>query len=156
MRQLLNSSRAAVLVVLALFVVAGVVAGKHLLQPAGARPASGMAFYTVDDGKTFFREAASQDSPFQKDGKPAYRVAVWKCATCGTDFVCYLERFKEKKVNAGSAPSGAVAMGNGRDVDVKAPGAPETTWVKLTTEEGIKLTSPKCPKGHTDCEPAVP
>src|SRR4029453_3783233 len=51
-----------------------------LARPTGPRPPSGMAYYSVDDGATWFADAADKPSPFDHQGKPAYRVYVWKCA----------------------------------------------------------------------------
>ena len=39
----------------------------------------GKAFFTTDDGKTFFVDSATRLPPFDKDGKPAYRAHVFEC-----------------------------------------------------------------------------
>src|SRR6267154_2521014 len=55
--------------------------------------ASGKAFFSVDDGKTWFPDDAKNIPPFDKDGKQAVRAFVYRCAD-GTTFVNYLQRYK--------------------------------------------------------------
>lgn len=50
------------------------------------------AFYTTDDGSTWFADDIKKVPPFQKDGKDAYRVHVFKCGS-GKPFVAYMERY---------------------------------------------------------------
>ena len=47
--------------------------GPRQRDPALARK----EFYSDDDGKTWFLEDMSKDSPFDHDGKPAYRAVVF-------------------------------------------------------------------------------
>jgi hypothetical protein len=39
----------------------------------------GKAFFTTDDGNTFFVDSAAKLPPFDKNGKPAYRAHVFEC-----------------------------------------------------------------------------
>jgi hypothetical protein len=141
----------------------------------GPRPASGNAFYSTDNGKTWFTDRADKPSPFDKDGKQAYRVFVWKCAH-GKAFVSHLERIsptankrladlQQARRRAGSVsttapepPPAAMAMIVSRDIEVKDPGADEAGgWVKASSPEGRQVTAPVCPDGGgKDVEPVVP
>src|SRR5262245_24765748 len=52
------------------------------------------SWYTVDDGKTWFPDRANRVSPFDHQGKTAYRCHVWTCDDGKTTFVSHLERLK--------------------------------------------------------------
>src|SRR5437773_3133011 len=56
-------------------------------------PDRAKAFFTIDDGKTWFTDDATKLPPFEKDGKQAVLAQVYRCAD-GTQFVNHLERFK--------------------------------------------------------------
>jgi hypothetical protein len=58
----------------------------------------GKAYFTNDDGKTFFADDAVKFPPFDKDGKPAYRAFVFECN--GTRTVGYMSRYTEAGVAA--------------------------------------------------------
>ena len=154
-RQILNSSKGTILAVLSLFVVAALFAGRQMMQQNGPTGPSGSSFYSTDDGASFFRDVAGKESPYQKDGKSAYRVSVWKCTVCGSEFVSHLERGLPKSETKPAPAPGSSAPGHLGDIEVKAPGS-TSKWVRSSTPEGIALTAPKCPKGHTDCEPVAP
>ncbi len=53
------------------------------------------AYYTVDDGTSWFSGSADEIAPFQHDGKPAVRAHLYKCAD-GKEFVGYLERYTDQ------------------------------------------------------------
>ena len=42
-------------------------------------------YYTIDDGATYFPDEATKIPPFTHQGKPAYRVLVYKCPDGTTD-----------------------------------------------------------------------
>jgi hypothetical protein len=50
------------------------------------------AFYSDDDGKTFFVDNLDKAYPFDHNGQQAYRAYVFKGAS-GSAFVAYLERY---------------------------------------------------------------
>ena len=136
-------------------------------RPTGPRPPSGLAYYTADDGATWFADAAGKPSPFDHQGKPAYRVYVWKCPH-GKTFVSHLERLapaakkrlddmKARPRVAQSGPSVEVEIAMlSRDLEVKDPGTGDTGWVKPATPEGEKVTLLTCPDGGNDVEPVLP
>ena len=64
------------IVALALVIIAFQLGGSS----KNASAAAGNAFYTDDSGKTFFRDDAAKVSPFDHNGKQAYRCDVFKGA----------------------------------------------------------------------------
>ncbi len=118
---------------------------------------SGKAFFSDDDGKTWFADDAAKIPPIDHDGKPAYRVAVFRCAD-GTEFVARLERFSDEvkqqmedqiKKNPNAAPVLQYTASMGA-LEVKRPGQPN--WMKLVgspPEEIRKIMQPVCPKDNS-------
>jgi hypothetical protein len=51
------------------------------------------AFFTTDDGKSFFVDRFDRVPPFRKDGKTAVRAQVFSCDDGRTKFVGYLEMY---------------------------------------------------------------
>ena len=110
------------------------------------------AFFTVDDGQTFFTASSENVAPFDFKGKQAVRAYVFECA--GKRFVGYVERYttqaratliNEKK----STPELQI---HGREL--KKPG--EATWVSSGDFAAIaKVTDIRCPDGRAP-EPVEP
>ena len=138
-----------------------------ILWPSGGGGAGGgaiatKAFYTIDDGKTWFADDSKKVPPFKKDGKDAYRAIVYKCG--GKTFVNHMERFTpdaQKKLEALYAKGGAIANDpsmvgpiNDAGLEVKAPGGKE--WVKMIDPKAASVMRPNCPDGATDIENVMP
>ena len=135
--------------------------------PAGGagRAAGAKAFYTVDDGKTWFAADAGKIAPFEQDGRQAVRTYVYRCAD-GTEFVNHLEQFKpEAKRALEAARPGAdgqsrpnkaavqAAYTGGRQV--KRPG--ETKWVGAGNfQAAARVTAVRCPDGGSQAAPVEP
>jgi len=93
------------------------------------------AFFTVDDGKTWFVDDASQLAPFQHKGAEAVRAYV--CEFEGKRFVNHLERYTDegKKamarlrevVKKGPPPGQLVSAAQQKGREVKRPG--DAKWV---------------------------
>lgn len=64
-------------------------------RPAPVELPSGKAFYTVDDGKTWFTDEVERIPPFQHDGKPAVRVQMFSCDGTKARFVGFLQKLPE-------------------------------------------------------------
>jgi hypothetical protein len=125
------------------------------------------AFYTTDDGATWFADEADKIPPFDKDGKQAYRVYVYKCKD-GDEFISHLERYtpeakkkleemKTKGPDAQADP-GMMEMIYMGGVEVKDPKTGDKGWVKQAQfEQAAKITTPVCPDGTSDTlEPVMP
>jgi hypothetical protein len=112
------------------------------------------AYYTVDDGKSWFAADASKIPPFQHEGKTAYRVKVYRCGEDGEPFVSHLERYSEADKRQLETPAaGAIAPPS---VEIKKPGQPE--WIRQTPqtmEAFLEILQPKCPDGG-EVEPVLP
>jgi hypothetical protein len=86
-RQKLNDNPAlgvgitAVIIVIALIIIWTQVSGGN-----GTELVSEKAFYTLDDGKTYFKDDMDKAVPFDKDGQKALRAFVYKCGD-GEPFV---------------------------------------------------------------------
>ena len=144
-------------------VAAGAVVGAVLLMmgiiwfmsgSSGARQGRNQkAFFTNDDGKSWFADSASKIPPFEKDGKEAVLAYVYSCD--GTAFVAYMKRFTpeaKQKLQRGSsdAPTGANTV-QFAGIEVKAPGGAE--WYKQTDERALALMQPKCKGNLKKLEP---
>jgi hypothetical protein len=126
-------------------------------RTAGGGKSSGVTkeYYSVDDGRTWFADEAGKLPPFDKDGKPAHRVRVYRCPH-GKEFASHLERYAEadraqmqqlidqKKTRSMEF----IQLESG--FEMKKPGGGQ--WVKLTPQNAAKLNAlrtPKCPEGST-------
>jgi len=115
-------------------------------------------FFTVDDGKTWFKDDATKLPPFDKGGKQAVRAYVFRSAK-GTEFVNHLERFKPEARRAleEAATSDPNAKGPPRNLaaiqsayiggrEVKRPGEPK--WTSAGSfREAAQVTAIKSPDG---------
>jgi hypothetical protein len=123
-------------------------AGKQTAASKGA-----MAWYTVDDGKTWFADALGRLTPFDHDGRPACRCYLYCCDGGATKFVGYLERYTpeskqklEDLINANKAPEpDAIEELMKYGVEVAQPGS--RTWIKAIDPRAQSIRMPKCPDG---------
>ncbi len=129
----------------------------------GPRPVGeGKAYFSVDDGKSWFAAPASNPSPFLKDGKPAYRVLVWRTGR-GDPFVSHLYRSSSAAVApqadpVRSSPTAAHRTPpalSGSAIEVKRPGTGEKGWVRADSVEGEAIAKPHGPDGTTNALEAV-
>jgi len=135
----------------------------YQLSGGGAPSVATEAYFTIDDGQTWFADDINKIPPFQKDGKEAVKAYVYKCAD-GKAFVSHLERYTAEGKKALEAaqksndPNNPVVledvMANG--VEVKKPKAP--AWVKQSNSAiAGKVMELKCPDGKVEgIEPVVP
>ncbi len=65
-----------------------------------ARP--GLAYFTVDDGQSYFPAEGWNIPPFKdpKSGKEAVRAHVYQCGENGAPFVAWMERYKPEAKTA--------------------------------------------------------
>ncbi len=134
--------------------------------PRGGRGGSGKAYFSADDGKSFFADDATRVPPFRvhrpghgDHGKLAVRAQVFQCGE-GEPFVWVLEKYEEperKKLEAAvSARGPRVASAVLMHLDgllVKRPGGTARSWVKLsarTRKRYAEVVTPVCPSGGND------
>src|SRR5690606_6194429 len=92
-RQALNSRPIlTTVVVVAVSAAALLVAGMTVFGGRAPGQAATMAFFTVDDGQSWFADDINKIPPFEKDGKAAVRVYVFRCGS-GRPFAAYLQRY---------------------------------------------------------------
>lgn len=111
------------------------------------------AYYTVDDGATFFVDTNKHLPPFDKEGKQAVRAHVFDCG--GKQFVGFVSRFRPEakallekhrealKTATSAPPTMGAAIDAGRNGwEHKKKG--ETTWTKGLPPATFKM---KCDDG---------
>jgi hypothetical protein len=146
---------AAGLLLISIALVAFQLRGSGSIAPVRAK-----AFFTIDDGKTWFTDDAAKLPPFEKDGKQAVLALVYRCAD-GTEFVNHLERFKPDARQALEKASVADTAGNDKPDqnairnaytggrEVKRPG--DARWIASSNyREASQVTAVRCPNGGTN------
>ena len=116
------------------------------------------AFYTVDDGKSWFADDAEKLPPFEHDGKPAVRVHLFRCDGGTTPFVGYLRQLPDEAIRFAATIHGTpdddeLAIRYGWLV--KRPGVDR--WLSsLQDPEGYQtMIHVKCPDGK-QATPVLP
>ena len=114
----------------------------------------GNAFYSIDDGKTWFVTSASHIAPFDYDGATAYQVQVFQCAH-GGKFVAFMQRYAdsakakiEQAIAAGQSGSDVRGLESILGFQVKKPA--DAIWVEdkpATSAAYQKIVALKCPDG---------
>jgi hypothetical protein len=118
------------------------------------------AWYTDDDGKSWFADAADRTSPFDHNGKPAYRCYVWTVDGGKTKFVSHLERTKPSALKArqasGGKPGPADLMMPFMDLEVKRPLTGDRGWTDYGLPAGEAIRTPHPPAGQQGVPEEVP
>ena len=109
-------------------------------------------WYTIDDGKTWFRDSIRKVPPFQQDGKEAVLAKVYKCH--GQTYVGYMKRYKpeaKRKMeeyraaeDAGKPTDGINIAGTDWQLEFKRPG--EKQWYS-DLDKRAEIMDVKCPHG---------
>ncbi len=150
----------------AIIVIALIVIFMQLRGDSGGAGGDNLAWYSIDDGKTWFSEDANKVAPFVHEGKKAYRVYVYKCPD-GKEFVSHLERYTpeakaalEKAQQDGPNADPSVletVMMNGLEAKLPGTGDDPKKWIKQSSYVAwSSITQPKCPSGKNDGIEAVP
>jgi len=156
-----NNPRVAIGVAAAIVVVTCTVVALQFSGASTGEP-SASAFFTIDDGQTWFVDDAIKLAPFQRDGKEAVRAYVFECN--GTRFVNHLERFTpdgrkaaETAIGAKGTEQAASVAGQLRlsGAEIKKPGAKQWTALSDMTKAG-PILRPKCPNGAGEPKPLEP
>jgi hypothetical protein len=134
-----------------LFVVAGSFLA-YTQWPARV-PKGDKAFYTVDDGQTWFRDSVRRVPPFEVDGKTAVRALVFSYANGSKTFCPVLEQYDSdmKKMlddavadaNREGKPLSSIALfnspGTGNRMQVKLSGSGHKWVSKSNLPEAAKM-----------------
>jgi hypothetical protein len=113
-----------------------------------------MAYYTTDEGKTFFAEDQMHETPFDHNGQQAVRAWLYTCGTSTDKKLGYLERYtpaflkqlaQSKSSNQPLDPMIIVEQGD-TIYEVKKPGT--GTWIPKAGAAGQRMITPQCPAGQ--------
>ena len=162
--QLDKHKNVAIAIVLIVVLVVAFTAWRGSAAPAGASGvAAAQAFYSSDDGATFFTAPADLIPPVEWEGKTAVRAQVFTSDGGKTKFVGYLERYSPaakaqleksrdalKRGDKNAGPAGPAAG----DVEIKKPGA-ANKWVTRRGPAAADVLNVKGPGGGTP-EPVAP
>ncbi|HEY2588319.1 MAG TPA: hypothetical protein VGI81_21445 [Tepidisphaeraceae bacterium] len=128
----------------------GVILWELFSSPHAGTGRVGKAFYSDDDGQTWFADEANKLTPFTDvSGRQAVSAYVFQCGK-GKPFVGYLLRATEQERQA-AAKAGRSADGVPLNLmlsEVKKPGARD--WVRLDQRNPrpfMAITIPTCPDG---------
>jgi hypothetical protein len=138
-------------------------------EKSSGAPKSGAlttAFYTVDDGATYYPDDINKIPPYDNNGHEAVRAYVYRCGN-GKPFVAYLEAFTpdaKKAIEAsGSGPAFGGAelagdMGSSRGRLLKPPLTGDKGWVRQGDPGFSEVSEIHCPAGETnqDIHPVYP
>lgn len=126
-----------------------------VMQARNNSALGGQAYFTVDDGQTFFTDSKLNVAPFDKGGKQVVRAHVFRCG--GKLVVGYVSRYTAealqvmedvKIAKAEKRPPkniGALMSLSSTGVEVKKPGA-GNPWVRGTNgAKALEVRLFKCP-----------
>jgi hypothetical protein len=120
------------------------------------------AFYSDDDGQTWFIDSVYRTTPFDHNGKQAVRAMIYSCDHGNTKFCAYLLRHKasDKKrlddalaeaTREGKPPSSITLFGDQgiqNGMEIKQPGSGHP-WVSILGPQGLDVTNAVL-KDHDD------
>ena len=120
------------------------------LQPPPKEEAP-LAFFTIDDGRTWFTADAESLPPFDYKGHKAVKAHLYTCDGGKTRFVGWLQKLPEDVLRDalanGPLDDDAIAMKAGWMA--KRPGESDWTNSKTDPEKYEQITRVKCPDGGT-------
>lgn len=110
----------------------------------------GGAWFSTDDGKTWFADDEKKLPPFDHNGKQAYRAYIYTCDGGKTKFVAFLSRFtpsarqqfEELRKSKMPPELGVIdrLMTNG--MEVKKPN--DAAWVTASHPSAVAIRKPTC------------
>jgi len=109
------------------------------------------AFYSTDDGKTWFTDEDDKLFPFDHDGQQAYRVDVYKTSD-GKEFVGDIERYTDSvkarladlRAQPNADPQKMAGVGDS-GLQIKRPG--DTRWYPVNSQQGAEILDVTSPDG---------
>lgn len=151
-RDALNKNRTVTVVILVLL---GIGAAWWLLSSTNVT-SSGKprAFYTTDDGATWFVDDADKLPPFDHNGQKAVMCFVYKAGPDGAPFVSHLQRFtpegikqiQDAKASKEFNPVG-FNPGQRATVEVKPPKTGDKGWLPVNDPRALAIQKVKLPAG---------
>jgi hypothetical protein len=165
-RETLNSNRHLITVGVLVLLIAATF-GWMFWQSAdlGNRFSTPQAFYTADDGATWFKDDANKLPPFDHQGKPAVACYVYKCGDKGQPWVSHLMRYtpegKAQREEQIKSKGGINVIGSNTllkpQLEVKEAKTGDQGWVHVSDPRAAAIQKPECPDGSmTDIKPVDP
>jgi hypothetical protein len=164
-RQWLSQNRKLALAIVAGTIILTVASASLIWRGSDRSGASasgpGQAFFSIDDGKTWFADDVKKLPPFETDGKQTLLAYVYKCAD-GKSFVACLARYTPQTraqlaaiyARGGNQPDPLILRQlETEGLEVKRPG--QSTWLKRSDPRAAELTMPRCPDGSY-AQPVLP
>lgn len=163
-RETLNTQGKPVTTVVVLALLASAATIIYYQSGSGDPQGSGPAFYSVDDGKSFFEADSANIPPFTHEGKEAIQALVYTDDGGKTRFVGYLMRFtprgiqylRESRAKAAASKKPTLPGYDHElqaNTEVKRPG--DKAWVKLSDiSRASEIMSVRSPTDST--KPADP
>jgi hypothetical protein len=153
-RESLSRNPKAALVICAVAVVAifgAIIFVLHGRSAGGELPGADKAWYTDDDGRTWFADDINRLPPFDHNGKKAYRCYVWTCDGGKTKYVSNLERIKPERMKE-FTPDGSNSRRRfvlpAMDMEVKPPLTGDRGWTDYSLPAGRAIRVPHPPPGQ--------
>jgi hypothetical protein len=146
-------------------VLIAVVYWRWSTRPNDVTRALTLAWYTTDDGKTWYSDEKSLAPPFDRDGKTSVRAFVFTCDGDKHEFVGYLERYTAQakqaiedsrtavKTEKIPPPAGLFDSVARTGIEVKRPG--DSTWINVSSPQAAAIRKVACPQGQT-LQPVYP
>jgi hypothetical protein len=164
-RETINEHQGAVIGgTIVVLVLAGVVLLFSLRrgESRGLLAGTGKAFFSDDDGASYFVDSRERIPPFEHNGKQAVGARVYTCDGGQTKFVGYLERYtppgKQKmeqlRTTSGNKLAESAQMMDPTLREVKTPKG--GTWTKAIDRAATTIITPKCPGGQGRLDPVIP
>ena len=149
-----------------IILIALIIIGIQLFGGSGPRIPT-RAYYTDDDGQTWFTDDIHKIPPFDRGGQEAVRVQLFTCDDGRNVFPVYLERYTERGKAAAERARAAEAAGEPEPdayeqmeagQEVKKARDPNAPWVPIRNyERAGPIMSPTCPDGGVEgLEPVFP
>jgi len=118
------------------------------------------AFYSADDGASFFTDDLKLVPPFDSGGKKAVKAYVYRCSD-GKQFVGYLERYSDvakRRIENADASGNVEVLAQARamGLEVKAPLTGDKGWMKETPMTADKLSLIQCQGSGELAQPVIP
>ena len=123
-------------------------AAMFMEQKGNAVPAAPMqAFFTVDDGATYFADDINRIPPFLHDGKEAVSARVLEGAT-GRPFIAYLMRYSanakantERLLAQQATGPGCMPTPGPSDIEVKKPLSGDVPWTPSSSPAATAINN---------------
>jgi hypothetical protein len=162
LREIVNRQRTTVIVV-SVIVTVGALVSLALRNADNSLPLSNdRAFFSTDDGQTYFEGPNDKVPPFEHEGRTAVRALVFRCGK--TEWVGFLEQYNREAKQALEAAAREATKANpdpavlqkaghlGRSgIEIKKPG--EKTWHGSSTPPAVAAKAIQCPEGDASHVP---